>query len=322
MYMRSTSALGLAFAPLALLAAQEVPAAVITDPAPDRTNPATMIVAAIPSPVDSPVDSPVGSPAAGSAGAAGSDAVMNGVLYVAAGKGPHPTLLLLHGLPGNEQNLDLAQAVRRAGWNVLTLHYRGAWGSGGAFSFGHALEDVHAALAWVRDPRHAGPGRVDVGRIAVAGHSMGGWLAALAGAADQRVLGVAMISAWNCGAFAKACKADDVRGRASFEQAMAGDRESLAGCTPQSLAEEALAHADEWDFRGCAARLAARPLLLVSSQDGNGPESRALADAVAAAGGKAVQQVAMATDHAYSDHRIALQAALVRWLEERGERAK
>ena len=123
-------------------------------------------------------------------------------------------------------------------------------------------------------------------------------------------------------AFAKACKAEDVRGRASFEQSMAGNRESLAGCTPQGLAEEALAHAEEWDFRGCAARLAARPLLLVSSQDGNGPESRALADAVAAAGGKAVQQVEMETDHAYSDHRIALQAALVRWLAQRSERAK
>jgi pimeloyl-ACP methyl ester carboxylesterase len=315
--VRSTFALGLAFAPLAPLAAQEkvaevVPMAVISDPAPDRTNPATMIVAAIPSPPMSPAASP----------AAGSDAVMNGVLYVAAGKGPHPTLLLLHGLPGNEQNLDLAQAVRRAGWNVLTLHYRGAWGSGGAFSFGHALEDVHAALAWLRDPRHAGPGRVDVERIAVAGHSMGGWLAALAGAADQRVLGVAMISAWNLGAFAKARKADGARGRASFEQAMAADRESLAGCTPQGLAEEAFAHAEEWDFRGCAVRLAARPLLLVSSLDGNGPETTALADAVAAAGGTAVQQVAMETDHAYSDHRIALQAALVRWLEQRGGRAK
>ena len=310
--MRSTFAHGLpfaVFAAFASLAAQEkvpdqVPAAVITDPAPDRTNPATMIVAAIPSP-------------AGSA-----DVVMNGVLYVAAGKGPHPTLLLLHGLPGNEQNLDLAQAVRRAGWNVLTLHYRGAWGSGGAFSFGHALEDVHSALAWLRDPRHAGPGRVDVARIAVAGHSMGGWLAAFAGAADERVLGVAMISAWNLGAFAKECKADDVRGRETFERSMAGNRESLAGCTPQGLAEEALAHAEEWDFRGCAARLALRPLLLVSSQDGNGPESQALADAVAAAGGKAVQQVAMETDHAYSDHRIALQAALVRWLAQRSERAK
>jgi hypothetical protein len=36
-----------------------------------------------------------------------------------------------HGLPGNEEFLDLAQAVRRAGWNTVTFNYRGPWGSPG-----------------------------------------------------------------------------------------------------------------------------------------------------------------------------------------------
>src|SRR4051812_40519824 len=52
--------------------------------------------------------------------------VMNGVMLVAAGSEPHPTVLNLHGLPGNEQNLDLAQVLRRAGYNVLSFHYRGS----------------------------------------------------------------------------------------------------------------------------------------------------------------------------------------------------
>jgi len=34
---------------------------------------------------------------------------LNGIIYLAQGQGPHPTVLLLHGLPGNERNLDLAQ---------------------------------------------------------------------------------------------------------------------------------------------------------------------------------------------------------------------
>lgn len=34
-------------------------------------------------------------------------------LYSAGGEGPHPTVLLLHGIPGCEQNLDLAQSLRR-----------------------------------------------------------------------------------------------------------------------------------------------------------------------------------------------------------------
>jgi dipeptidyl aminopeptidase/acylaminoacyl peptidase len=123
------------------------------------------------------------------------DGAMNAVLYRAAGAGDHPTLLLLHGFPGNEQNLDLAQAARRAGWNVLTLHYRGSWGSPGAFSFGHAAEDAHTALAWLRAPENVARFAIDPARIAVAGHSMGGFMAADAAADDPKVVGLFLLDA-------------------------------------------------------------------------------------------------------------------------------
>src|SRR5688572_5580693 len=73
---------------------------------------------------------------------------MNALLFMAQGPGPKPTVILLHGLPGNERNLDLAQALRRVGWNVLTFTYRGAWGSEGRFSLTNAIEDGEAALAF------------------------------------------------------------------------------------------------------------------------------------------------------------------------------
>lgn len=47
------------------------------------------------------------------------------VLYTAEGDGVHPTVILLHGIPGCEQNFDLAQALRRVGFHVLTFHYSG-----------------------------------------------------------------------------------------------------------------------------------------------------------------------------------------------------
>jgi uncharacterized protein len=49
-----------------------------------------------------------------------------GRMLVAQGAGTHPTILLLHGFPGHDQNGDLMQSFRRAGWNVMTFHYRGA----------------------------------------------------------------------------------------------------------------------------------------------------------------------------------------------------
>ena len=37
----------------------------------------------------------------------------------------------LHGLTGYEANVDLAQSIRRARWNVLLFQYRGMWGTAG-----------------------------------------------------------------------------------------------------------------------------------------------------------------------------------------------
>lgn len=76
-----------------------------------------------------------------------------GVLYLAAGAEPHPTAIILHGFPGFEQNLDLAQTLRAHGWNVLAMHYRGSWGVKGDFSFQHAAEDADTEVGYVLTPR-------------------------------------------------------------------------------------------------------------------------------------------------------------------------
>ncbi|MGJ8560874.1 MAG: alpha/beta hydrolase family protein [Litorimonas sp.] len=76
---------------------------------------------------------------------------LNGLLHQANGIGPHPTVVLLHGYPGNEKNLGLAQSMRRTGYNVLFFHYRRAWGSGRNFSFSHVVEDVGSATDFLRE---------------------------------------------------------------------------------------------------------------------------------------------------------------------------
>jgi len=104
---------------------------------------------------------------------------LNAIIYLAAGAESHGTVLLLHGFPGNEQNLDLAYSIRRAGWNVLFPHYRGSWGSAGTFSFSNAIEDTQAALDFLRDPANAKKYRIDTKKIVLVGHSMGGFMVRL-----------------------------------------------------------------------------------------------------------------------------------------------
>ena len=160
-----------------LVARTPAPAAIFTDPAHDAKHPARMEVLHIPS----------------------GGGMLNGVAYLAAGAGPHPTLLIMHGLPGNEKNLDLAQAVRRAGWNAVTFNYRGSWGSPGHYSFAGNLVDGAAVLGYLRDPKHAAKLDVDTSCIALAGHSTGGWVAAMTAEHDPKLMGTALISAANMG---------------------------------------------------------------------------------------------------------------------------
>ncbi len=104
-----------------------------------------------------------------------------GGLYRAAGDGPRPTAILLHGLPGVEKNLDIAYALRDAGWNCLYFHYRGSWGSEGVFSLAGRQDDLLEATQWLEQQPC-----VDARRLALIGHSAGGYLALMTGATDLR----------------------------------------------------------------------------------------------------------------------------------------
>ena len=237
---------------------------------------------------------------------------LNALLYLVAGPGPHPTVLLLHGLPGNEQNVDLAQSMRRAGWNVLTFHYRGSWGSPGAFSFAHCIEDAEAALDWLRSEGSKAGSRIDPEALVVIGHSMGGFIAGHVAARCPSVRGAALISAADLGsAFGDLPKnravavVDDNVGTSM-------GLHILSGTSPEALAAEAASNADRWRLVNLAAELAGRPLLLCSSDDGFTPGTDALASAIGA--DRKLSRAHFTTDHSYSDQRIALQREVLQWL--------
>jgi pimeloyl-ACP methyl ester carboxylesterase len=100
--------------------------------------------------------------------------LMQGFIYKANGKQKHPTLLLLHGYPGNERNLDLAQVVRAHGWNVIYFNYRGAWGGQGKFGFENCVQDVVNVVGFCK--KYQDSLQIDTTNIVLFGHSMGGWV--------------------------------------------------------------------------------------------------------------------------------------------------
>ena len=176
-------------------------------------------------------------------------ALMNALVYVAAGAGPHPAVILLHGFPGNERNLDLAQDMRRAGWDVLYFNYRGSWGTPGDFSFAHSIEDTAAAIAYLRQPGVARSLRLDPNRIVLIGHSMGGFMTVEAAAADPAIKAFATISAADMSGRMQALLEKERRADAIAAMAHGLAEEGmapLAGCTPDGLANELADHATSW----------------------------------------------------------------------------
>jgi uncharacterized protein len=265
--------------------AQSLPAAISMDPPADSKHPAAMTVLHIPS----------------------HGVLINGLVYSPPGAGPHPTLVICHGLPGNEKNLDLAQAVRRAGWNAVTFNYRGSWGSPGPFRFAQNLEDADAVLSYLRNPANALKLAVDPTRIAIAGHSMGGWVVAHTAAHDHALIGAILISMADMGLVGK-------RPHAQAVAQMADDMETLSDVTAESMVAELTAHAKEFVVAGTAEGLARIPVLALTANDHLASQTDALVAAIKAKGGTKITAMHVDTDHSWSDHRIALESAVITWL--------
>jgi uncharacterized protein len=225
-----------------------------------------------------------------------------GVLYLARGGEPKPTVLLLHGCPGLEQNLDVAIALRDRGWNALAFHYRGSWGSAGRYDLRTIARDVTAAVDYVHSGEHPS---VDPGRLAVFGHSLGGWAAVLAAAGDPRLRAVAV-----CGAPTSLAAVDlsAAEIRQEFTRFVTVEPEEFA-----AQRDEVAAGPQPLDV---ASSIAPRPMLIVHGSDD---------EWVPAEQGKALYQRAgqprryievEGANHTFAWHREQLRELITGWLAE------
>lgn len=123
-----------------------------------------------------------------SEGADGAQA-LHADVYTPITLGPYPTVLAIPGDGwdgGHPKDLRfVAEYLAQRGLAVIAIEHRGA---GGGVGLSEQLQDVHAALRWMR--RNASSRRLDTERLAVLGFGSGGHLAAMLGLAQsaQRAL--------------------------------------------------------------------------------------------------------------------------------------
>lgn len=237
------------------------------------------------------------------------------VLYTAGGLGPHPTVLLLHGIPGCERNFDLAQALRRAGFHVLVFHYSGSWGSDGDYSLTHDLEDANTVLDYLMEDTAHG---IDKKRIYAVGHSMGGFVCAHLTARRPEIKAGLLLMPCDIGRLPQIAAEDAAAGE-TIRQVLADSAQWLTGTSGEALYREATANTRALCLEGLAELLARKPMLCIAGMlDTCTPPALhciPLARTIRAAGGSMFQMISYPTDHFFSDYRLSVADAVEKYLQ-------
>ena len=85
-----------------------------------------------------------------------------------------PTLILLHGFPGNANSpYGLVERLTKNGINVLVFNYEGSFNSEGIFSWENCMTNIGVAYSFLKQKNNIQQFSIDTSKIFVCGCSMG-----------------------------------------------------------------------------------------------------------------------------------------------------
>jgi pimeloyl-ACP methyl ester carboxylesterase len=236
------------------------------------------------------------------------NSLLAGVIYRANGAGKHPTLFLLHGYPGNERNLDIAQVVRARGWNVIYFNYRGAWGSQGKFSFSNCVEDVVNAVKFCN--KYQDSLKIDTSNMVLFGHSMGGWVCLQALAQLPQIKKGFALSTWDIYGNFK-----EVKGEAQLAALVNNPNFSgkyfVLNTPPLEIFSAVIKEPAYFNLAPLALKLASKQIIMVDEH----PMNKPLADAFKNSNRSFFDYQVWQTDHSFTNKRISLINKVITFLD-------
>lgn len=241
-----------------------------------------------------------------------------GTMFITSGEGLHPTVLLLTGFPGNEVNYDIAHMLQRQGFNVFTFYSRGSWGSEGEFSWNNLIEDIPAAVTFLKDDLCRENFQVDKNRIVFVGYSMGGFAALFTSLQFDFIKNVCAIAPFNIGMFGQLLSMNkEIKKYSSEKMQRAMD---FVNCpSPEKLLEEMIQHKTDWDLINHAEKLSQKNFLIISAKhDTTAPielHHKPLVGALKLANSN-VKEFILETGHSFSDKRIQLMRLISDWAKQ------
>lgn len=240
--------------------------------------------------------------------------------FVPAGKGPHPVVLICHGIPGNEKLLDFGMALQEAGFCAISFHYSGSWGSDGDYSIKHCFEDASSVADFVLENER---GLFSSSAVYVLGHSLGGLVACHTMARRKEIKAGTIIMPYNIAQTIR-----DVRKNPGLKQKWEEIYENdfdhwLRAFSLEELQQEASTDLESFDLAGYGYALAQKPLLTIEGKvDGflnKQTNMKVLRDAIEKEPENKMEKVDIYTDHGMNMNREVIKAITVDFFSEQNK---
>ncbi len=224
-----------------------------------------------------------------------------GYAFIANGEKSKETVIMLHGLPGNDNQFDIAQSIRRTGRNVIHFNYRGSWGSQGDFLYSNSLEDVNEMIKYLSNAENSKKLRIDTNAFVVLGRSYGGGIALIQGSKNEKVKKIIAISSMNAGARFNPIK--DMSELSGWKNYL--DRQVMLNVNPNSFLQEMLDNKEKYNVVTYKNQFKNKKVLLIEATESNQNWISLLGN---------INHKMIDSDHNFISNRIELTTVLIEWL--------
>ncbi|CAL2101228.1 Hydrolase_4 domain-containing protein [Tenacibaculum sp. 190130A14a] len=227
---------------------------------------------------------------------------ISGYALIANGNELKETVILLHGLPGHEKNLDLAEKIRQNGKNVIYFNYRGSWGSQGEFLYSNCLEDISKVIDYLSSDIISKKLRVKKNSFILIGHSLGGGIAVLQGIKDQRVIKIIALSSFNAGEELKNNNSPDEL--VGFQDYL--NKQFMLNIDSKKFLSQIINHKQQWNLTSINTLEITKPFIFIDENNRNEYWIKKI---------KKGEYLVLDSDHSFSDKRNELSLEIIKWLD-------
>lgn len=249
---------------------------------------------------------------------------LNAKFYPVESDKPSPTVILLHGFPGSDNNpLGLAEGLNQNGINILVFNYQGTFKSEGVFNFDNCANDLVVALDFLKQERNVQQFAIDTSRIIVCGYSTGGSIALTTALYNPEINNIIAIAGANNQSIWLKKMADDPAYRTIFEKGIAGSYSPRGPIKGDSIYihnyfDKIIPDVNNYDLVLNADKLKNRKILFLTGwQDTDNPMEEYIIPVyrqLKKLGSESVAIKAFDTDHYFSNSKDELTNAITEWI--------